>query len=78
MNFKFKVDFVIGSFVGMTLLLAFDLFLLAIFSIRVFFSNKEGFWGAMYSYFFKSWYVGLHVTIIIISIFAFIMLKHLK
>jgi hypothetical protein len=78
MEFKYKVDFVVGALVLATILTAIDVFLIAIYSIRIFLSNPEIAWDVLFNYFFKSWYIGLHIVIVFLYISVLLVPKYLK
>jgi len=75
MKFKCWLDISMLAFISATILFLIDLFLFTIFLIRTISSDIEGFWIAIYGYFFQSWYVGLHIVIVSLFVVAFVILN---
>lgn len=78
MKFKSWVDISVLAFISATVLTTVDTILLAIYSIRAGFSDLDRFWGTINRFFFKSWYVGLHIGVIALFAFGFLILLFLK
>ncbi len=77
MKFKNWTDIGISLFISATVLLAIDVIILGVVAVKLMLSDLDEFWPLIYEYFFQSWFVILHFTIILLFMVGFIIFHFL-